>query len=112
MKILHVPTDEAKIFATIDAPAAAPLENVALCLAVFFAAAVAVDHADIQSTLGQPRDISLYSFKVGLEQALAQGRFLDRPTLTGLQALTIYLVSVPFPQSCGSFFGSLRCPRV
>ncbi|KAJ4186737.1 hypothetical protein NW755_007469 [Fusarium falciforme] len=39
--------------------------------------------------LDKPRQLQL--FKFGLEQALAQGDFLDQPTLTGLRALAIYL---------------------
>lgn len=93
LKILHLPTDEVRVYSTIDDPAAASLENLALCLAIYFASAVTLDDDEAtRATLGQDKRTYLLCFKVGLEQAFAQGDFLDRPTLTGLNALAIYLV--------------------
>jgi len=92
LKLLHLPTDEVKVYSTIDEPTKAPLENLALCLAIYFASIVSLDDGEAQAVLGQDKRICLLSFKLGLEQAFAQGDFLDRPTLTGLHALAIYLV--------------------
>ncbi|EXJ96413.1 hypothetical protein A1O1_01539 [Capronia coronata CBS 617.96] len=90
-KLLHIPTHEVKVYATIDNPTKASFEHHALCLAIYFAAAVSLDEGEAEAILRQDRCAQPLSFKIGLEQAFAQGDFLDRPTLTGLHALAIYL---------------------
>jgi hypothetical protein len=82
LKLLHLPTDELKVYSPIDKPTEASSENLALCLAL--------DDEEAQAILGQDECAHLLSFKTGLEQVFAQGDFLDRPTLTGLHALAIY----------------------
>lgn len=77
----------------INDPKSASFENLALCFAVYFAATISVDDAEQQSVLmGHDKLELLHSFKLGLEQAFAHGDFLDRPTITGLHALAIYIV--------------------
>jgi hypothetical protein len=92
LKLLHLPTDELKVYSTIDKPTESSFENLALCFAIYFASAVSLDDEEAQAILGQDKCTHLPSFKTGLEQAFAQGDFLDRPTLTGLHELAIYLV--------------------
>lgn len=96
LKLLHLPTDELKVYSTIDNPTEASFENLSLCLAIYFASTVSLDDAEALAILGQDKYAHLLSFKVGLEQAFAHGDFLDRPTLTGLHALAIYLVCLIF----------------
>ncbi|KEF60647.1 uncharacterized protein A1O9_02208 [Exophiala aquamarina CBS 119918] len=91
LKLLHLPTDEVKVYSTIEQPVGAPLDHHALCLAIFYATTITLDDEEALEVLGQERYTQLLKFKVGLEQAFAQGDFLDRPTLTGLHALAIYL---------------------
>ena len=92
LKLLHVPTDEIKVYSTIDNPSGAPFENQALCLAIYYAATISMEDGDAQAILVLDKCAQLLSFKIGMEQALAQGDFLDRPTQTALLAMTIYLV--------------------
>lgn len=96
LKLLHLPTDEVKVYSTIEQPVSAPLDNHALCLAIFYATTITLDDKEALEILGQERCTQLLKFKIGLEQAFAQGGFLDRPTLTGLHALAIYLVGLSF----------------
>ncbi|KAK1764279.1 hypothetical protein QBC33DRAFT_622239 [Phialemonium atrogriseum] len=92
LKLLHLPTDEKKVYSVIDDPTKASFENLTLCFAVYFASTVSLeDGQEAQGILGQDKHALLLSFKVGLEQAFAHGDFLDCPTLTGLHALAIYL---------------------
>jgi hypothetical protein len=91
-KILHHPTDEIKVYSTIDEPTKASPEDLALAFAVYYSAAVTLEAPEDQSTLGMDKHTFLLQVKLGLEQAFAHGDFLDRPTLTGLHALAIYLV--------------------
>ena len=93
LKLLHIPTDEIKVYSTIEDPTNASSENLALCFAIYFGATVSMDSPEESTAvLGPDRTAHLLSFKTGLEQALAQGNFLESPTLTYLQALVIYLV--------------------
>lgn len=94
LKLLHIPTDEVKVFSVIANPSAASFEDLALCFAIYFASTVSLDPLEAELLLGKGKDAALLEFKVGLEQAFAHGDFLDRPTVSGLHALAIYVVSV------------------
>lgn len=92
VKILHIPTDEVRLYSTIDKPADAPPENHALCFAIFYSAMAVIEDKTATEISGGHRADQMLKFKIGMEQAFAQGDFLDHPTLTGLQALALYLV--------------------
>lgn len=94
LHLLHQPTDEIKVFSVINNPATAALEDVALCFAIYFASTVSMDSADVERSLGEPKDAALLQFKHGLEQAFAHGDFLDRPSIGGLHALAVYAASL------------------
>ncbi|MCJ1312438.1 hypothetical protein MMC25_006112 [Agyrium rufum] len=91
LKLLHIPTDEVKVYTTIEAPSKAPFESLALCFAIYFVTTISLQDEEVQTLFGQTRNSILLGFKAGLEQALAHGDFLDRPTISGLQAMAIYL---------------------
>ena len=92
LKLLHLPTHEIQVYATIDNPSKADHESLALCFTIYFAATVSVEDKETNTLFEADKNAYLLSFKLGLEQALAQGDLLDCPTLTGLHALAIYLV--------------------
>lgn len=94
-ELLHVPTDELKVCSTIDDPASAPYENLALSFAIYFTSVVSMDDAEARVILRQDKTALLLQFKTGLEQSLAHGNFLDCPTLTSLYAYIVYLVCLP-----------------
>ena len=97
VKLLHLPTDEVKVYSTIDKPIDAPFDHQALCFAIFYATTAVLDNKTVHEILGGDRPNQLLKFKIGMEQAFAQGDFLDHPTLTGLIALAVYLVWNPIP---------------
>jgi hypothetical protein len=96
LKLLHIPTDEIKVYSTIDKPVDAPFDHHALCLAIYYSALITLEDKEVYDILGQEKSAQLLRFKIGMEQAFAQGDFLDRPTLVGLHALAIYLVCISF----------------
>ncbi|ERT01324.1 hypothetical protein HMPREF1624_02568 [Sporothrix schenckii ATCC 58251] len=102
LKLLHVPTDEVRVFSVIHDPGAASYEDLALCFAIYFAALVSLEDGEDTLLLngdglfGISKTDLLQKLKLGLEQSLAHGDFLDRPTLTGLHALAIYLATLRF----------------
>lgn len=90
-KLTHIPTDEVRVYSTIDDPVTAEFDDLAFCYSVYFAAAVSLD----DSTALLEKTAELQRFKMGIEQAFSHGDFFNRPTLTGLRALAIYVVSFP-----------------
>ncbi|SPO04185.1 uncharacterized protein DNG_06868 [Cephalotrichum gorgonifer] len=91
LKVLHVPTDEVRVCATIDDLANAQPENLALCFAIFYAAIGTLQPGETQTLLDGDLVACQSRYKAGFEQALAEAEILDNPTLTLLCALTIYL---------------------
>lgn len=91
LKVLHLPTDEVKVYSVINDPTATPPEYLALNFAIYFAAVVAVDTVESEALLGQDRTVALVRLRAGLEQSFAHCDFLDNPTMTGLHAMAIYL---------------------
>ncbi|EWY79894.1 hypothetical protein FOYG_16959 [Fusarium oxysporum NRRL 32931] len=94
LKVLHIPTDEVRVCATIENPAEIQLENLALCFAIFFAATAILEPAEAQALLDEDSVTRQFKFKTGLEQALAEAEVLENPTLTLLNAMAIYLSSL------------------
>jgi hypothetical protein len=94
IKVLHVPTDEVRVCAAIENPAAASPENLALCYAVFYAAVAVLPPTEAQ-TLSQhdpdPLPTVQKASKAGFERALAEAEILDKPTLPLLSAMALYL---------------------
>lgn len=95
LKLLHVPTDEIRVFTVIDNPYAAPMEDLALCFAIYFGSTTSLDTPEAQAILPEDRNTVLLRFKYGLEQAYAHSDFLNFPTITGLHALATYIVCSP-----------------
>ncbi|KAF5537897.1 hypothetical protein FPHYL_12669 [Fusarium phyllophilum] len=91
LKLTHIPTDEVRVYSTIDDPARAKFDDLAFCYSIYFAAAVSLEE---QTALFLDKTTVLQRFKMGIEQAFSHGDFFNRPTLTGLRALAIYLVSL------------------
>lgn len=91
-KVLHIPTDEITIYTAIDDPSSASPEVLALCCAVYFAATVALEPAEVASILGYDKYGILHQFKKGIDQAFAHSDFLEAPTVVLLQALAVYMV--------------------
>lgn len=107
-KVVHLPSAEVVVFTAINDPSASSMEALALCFAIYYAAAVTLgpdqDDADDSDASSPCLDVdwgtSLDLFKMGLEQALAHADFLENPTLMLIQALAIYLVSRPMQYEC------------
>lgn len=101
LKLLHIPTDEIKVFSVVQHPQSASLEDLSLCFAVYFAASVSMTEPELEAILyPSDRVATLLSFKTGFEQSLAHADFLDSPTFTTFQALAVYLVSPLLSINC------------
>ncbi|KAF4341533.1 hypothetical protein FBEOM_4578 [Fusarium beomiforme] len=87
LKLTHVPSDEVRVYSTIHNPTNAKLDDLAFCYSIYFAATVSLEES-IDTTA------QLQRYKAGIEQACAYGDFFNRPSLTGLRALAIYLSAI------------------
>ncbi|KAJ5627954.1 Transcription factorfungi [Penicillium lividum] len=101
LKVIHVPTTKPRIFAAINRPDSVPFDVHCLLFAVFFGAATAMC-SDKPENDGIRADLRQY--QQGIELAMYQSSFLDSPTVTSLQALTIYLTCLRYSNSGRSGF--------
>ena len=93
-KVLHIPTAQVLVFEAINDPCRKTKDTNALLFAIYFSAVTSLQATDVEHFLGQDKSTVLKVFKQSLENSLEQANVLDNPTLTSLQALAIYLVSV------------------
>ncbi|PNP77070.1 hypothetical protein FNYG_09683 [Fusarium nygamai] len=91
LKLTHIPTDDVRVYSTIDDPVSAKFDDLAFCYSIYFAAAVSLQDS---TSLFLDKTTEFQRFKMGIEQAFAHGDFFNRPTLTGLRALAIYLSAI------------------
>ena len=95
IKILHIPTAQATIFAAINQAGNVGDDLNALLFSIFFAAITSLTATDAAALLRQSKSVALNRFKQGLEHSLARANILDIPSMRSLQAMTIYLVRIP-----------------
>lgn len=108
-KIIHVPTVQAYI---LEAQSTSPQleKNVeALLFAIYLLATVSLSKAECKEMLGMSRDKALARFGHGVRATLARMGFLKTHDLITLQALVIYLVSLPLASKCALV--PLTCDR-
>ncbi|MCJ1469143.1 hypothetical protein MMC07_007776 [Pseudocyphellaria aurata] len=91
VKVLHVPTTQATIYAAINNPSSIEEDLNALLFSIYFAATTSLTSRVAVSLLGYDKSRALNHYKQGLEQSLAGANILDTPSMRSLQAMTIYL---------------------
>lgn len=96
IKILHVPTTQAAVFAAINNPKQTLPDLDALLFSIYFAAITSLRPAEVEAGFGGERKNILQGYQRGLELSLHAASFLDSPTVTALQAMSIYLVRRSF----------------
>lgn len=95
LKILHIPTVQSTVVATILDPRSAPSSTVALTFAIYFAAVTVLRHDDNREAIDLPCETTelLKRYKTCLDRLLTLVDLMDRPDMTAIQALAIYVVS-------------------
>lgn len=109
LKLLHIPSVNSLVFAAINNPEEVTAGTSALLFAIDFAAVTSLPSPDTILLLNQDRPSALNQFQRGLEISLHAAVFLDSPTITTLQAMTIYLVT--FPLTCLAVYAILPLSR-
>ena len=89
IKLLHVPSMQPRIFAAINRPQDAPADLHALLFAIYLGAATRMLAEDPTK---EQKLLEACQYQKGLELALCYSNFLESPTLTSLQAISIYQV--------------------
>ena len=94
VKILHIPTVQSAVVATILNTRSAQPSTVALTFAIYYAAVTALCHDDCDEPVELPWEklVLLKRYQTALDRLLVGPDFINRPDVTGLQALAIYVV--------------------
>lgn len=93
-KVLHMPTAQVTVLTAIQNLDHSSDEVQSLLFAVYYAAVTSLSTEESAKILGQDSLTSLNRFRRGFEQALARANWLEHPTLTTLQAMALFLVSL------------------
>ena len=107
-KILHIPTTQAIVYAAINSPHKIKDDLSALLFSIYFAATTSMTSTAAASLLGQDKSVTLNKYKQGLEQSLAAANILETPSISSLQAMTIYLVGILELQNQQELMGGIR----
>ncbi|PNP56930.1 hypothetical protein THARTR1_03077 [Trichoderma harzianum] len=93
LKILHIPTIQSAVVATILDTRSAQPSMVALTFAIYYAAVTALCHHDCDEPvdLSWEKPVLLKRYQTALDRLLVTPDFMKRPDVTGLQALAIYV---------------------
>lgn len=94
VKILHIPTVQSTVVATILDPRSAQLSTLALTFAIYYAAVTALCHEGHDEPVDLPceKPLLLKRYQTALDQLLVAPHFMSQPEIAGLQALAIYVV--------------------
>ncbi|GAD99904.1 conserved hypothetical protein [Paecilomyces variotii No. 5] len=91
LKVLHIPTTQSAMIATIaDVKSGSPA-MLALSFAIYFAAVTTLTNQEISELSSNDRQTLLHQYKTGLNQAVLKADYLNKPDLQILQALVIYI---------------------
>ncbi|KAJ9500871.1 hypothetical protein H2202_003429 [Exophiala xenobiotica] len=93
LKILHIPTVQSTVVATILEPRSAQSSTVALTFAVCFAALTALSHDDDHEPIDLPCEklALLNRYRISLDRLLVVTDLMNGPEIPALQALAIYV---------------------
>ncbi|KAJ4324268.1 hypothetical protein N0V84_003971 [Fusarium piperis] len=89
LKILHIPTAQSAMIAMISGPKQVNYSLEALAFAIYYAAATSLSENEMSTISVDSRQGFLQKCKLGLNQAITRADFLNEPSMTTLQALTI-----------------------
>jgi hypothetical protein len=91
-KVIHPQSIHPYLVDAICGTSSLPKDIQALLFSIFGLAALSLSEEEAWNMLGTDKDNALRRFAMGLRMALLRAQYLERPNLTVLQALTLYLV--------------------
>lgn len=90
VRVVHMPTLIKTTRSSGFMENLAPSDEV-LFFGVYYAAIASMEDSDVQSSFGVSRVALTTKYRLGLETCLARADFLNNPTITVVQALTLFL---------------------
>lgn len=95
IKILHIPTVQSAVLATILDPRSSQPSTMALTFAIYYAAVTVLcdDNSDEHVDLPLEKPVLLKRYQTVLDRLLVTPDLMSRPEMQDLQALAIYVVS-------------------
>jgi hypothetical protein len=91
---LHIPTAEVTIYEAIHDPERAPAEVKCLLFSIYIAAITSLSPSEVHSLLSLDKVTALDNFRLGLDLCLSTANVFGDPSIMGVQALGIFLVSI------------------
>lgn len=95
IKVLHVPTTEAKVREIKGRLNSLETDMEALMFAICLAAITSMNETDVDMNFGTAKPVLLARYRLGTENALAKAEFLTPKSLAVVQAFVIYLSILP-----------------
>jgi hypothetical protein len=92
LKILHIPTTQSAVIATIIDPKSASASMLTLTFAIYFAAITTLGHFGEPIELPVEHPSLLKNYKTALDRLLLGTEVMNQPEMAMLQALAIYTV--------------------
>lgn len=94
IRVLHKPTVGQHIARTKDRISQISRSYEALLFAIYFASVTSLSEIECQTKFREEKEGLLRRYRFALQQALARAEFMSSHSLTSLQAIAIYLVSI------------------
>ncbi|KPM42956.1 hypothetical protein AK830_g3649 [Neonectria ditissima] len=112
-KVIHAPTVQSYVFEAISGSKSIPGNIQALLFAIYTTAAISLTEEECVDMLGMPANTAYHRFSAGLRMTLMRIEFLKNHDLITLQALGLYLISLPGRgHSHGSWVLNGVCVRI
>lgn len=105
-KIVHVPTLQPYLVEATSGSPNVPPSVKSLLFAIYTLSTVSMTPDECLNMLGYSRETALQRFSNGVRLSLIRTNFMKTYDLETLQALVIYLVSLPTGQLCGFSLGA------
>lgn len=93
--LVHVPSARGALFDASKGPGSATRDVEALFFSLITSAVVSLTHDQCVQQFGAGRDVLLAKYRLGVERALINAKYLVSSNLTVLQAFNFYLVRDP-----------------
>lgn len=94
-KVIHVPSVQPHVVEAASGTWNVPPNYKPLLFAVFNMGVFALSDPECRQTLGMPREAALKKFSAGVRATLMEVNFMSTYDLVILQALVLYLVTLP-----------------
>ncbi|RYP70997.1 hypothetical protein DL771_005092 [Monosporascus sp. 5C6A] len=94
LKVLHIPTTQIAVFTWMEKPGDVPGDISCLLFAIYFSALTGLWPDEVSAIMGRNKAEALGMIKLGFEMSLARANIMEKPSIMGLQGVSIFLQSM------------------